>query len=85
VKNSQTSDWEKCEARGVNTTLPRTGPKGLQDFYRREYVKLYDAAQTAITELRCGSSEEAERILLRAGIEDPDAEPQNEPDRKEED
>jgi len=57
----------------------------LQDFYRREYVKLYDAAQTAITELRCGSSEEAERILLRAGIEDPDAEPQNEPDRKDED
>jgi hypothetical protein len=65
--------------------LHRPGANGLQDFDRREYVKLYDAAPAAITESRCGSSGEAERILLRAGVEDPDAESRIEPDRKDED
>ena len=60
-------------------------PTGSQDSCRREYVKLYDAAQEALTELRYGSSKDAERVLLRAGVADPDAASQSEPDRKEED
>lgn len=69
----------------MNTTTDNSASKGLQDFYRREYGKLYVAAQTAITELRSGSPEEAERVLLKAGIDDPDAELQTEPDSNEED
>jgi hypothetical protein len=69
----------------MNKLFATLGTDGLHDYYRREYVKLYDAAQAAITELRCGSTEEAEHILLRAGIEDPDVESRIEPDRKDED
>ena len=64
---------------------PMLDPATLEDFHRRRHLLLYVAAQEAITEMRCGTREAAERILLRAGVEDPDGPTEYEPDRNDED
>lgn len=60
-------------------------PAALETFYRRAYLLLHAAAREAIAEMRYGTYTAAENILLRAGVEDPDGEPEPELDRKDED
>ena len=57
---------------GYSSWLIPLATDELQNFYRWEYLKLYDAAQEGLTEMLQGSTNDAERIPLRAGIEDPD-------------
>ena len=64
---------------------PILDPATLEDFHRRCHLLLYAAAQEAIKAMRCGTRESAERILLRAGVEDPDGPTEYEPDRNDED
>jgi hypothetical protein len=84
-KVTEIREARKMRIKGMNKLFAMHATDDLHDFYHRKYVKLYDAAQEALSEMRYGNTKDAERILLHAGVADPDAEPQNEPDRKEED